>query len=75
MKTNSYSLGNARFSYTKFAKSKSYLSVTDSVLLLELENGPFCVLVDLDFTSCVAKLTDSSVFLIENKSVWFQKMS
>lgn len=34
MKTNSYHFGNARFSYSKFAKSKSYLPVTDSVLFV-----------------------------------------
>lgn len=40
VKANSYHFSNARFSYIKFAKSKSYLPVTDSVFLLGLENGP-----------------------------------
>lgn len=34
MKTNSYRIGNARFSYTKFAKSKSYLPITNSVFFV-----------------------------------------
>lgn len=35
MKTNSYRIGNARFSYTKFAKSKSYLPITNSVFFVD----------------------------------------
>ena len=35
MKTNSYHIGNVRFSYTKFAKSKSYLPITNSVFFVE----------------------------------------
>lgn len=35
MKTNSYHIGNVRFSYTKFAKSKSYLPITNSLFFVE----------------------------------------
>lgn len=35
MKTNSYHIDNVRFSYTKFAKSKSYLPITNSVFFVE----------------------------------------
>lgn len=71
MKINFYFFGNVRFSYIKFVKSKLYFFVIDFVLLLEFENGLFCVFVDLDFIFCVVKFIDLSVFLIENKSVWF----
>lgn len=40
VKANSYHVFNARFSNIKFVKSKLYLPVTDSIFLLELENGP-----------------------------------
>lgn len=39
MKINPYYFGNARFLYTKFIKSKSYLPMPDSVFLLVLESG------------------------------------
>lgn len=60
MKTNSYHFDNARFSYNKFAKIKSYLPVTDSVFFWGaggLKMDPLCLL-DLEFTSWIAKLTD-----------------